>query len=223
MLTKTIHIDGPVTAKVESVSLVPQFNDWRTREGTPALAYRVKLALPLPADPRTGVAEVARATMWIGADLVINEVTGEELVTTIGIESGTPMIPTADMMGASCEEVDGKVKLVDGRPVPTGADANKSHWYCARLVPTKGGSTLSLMGLMVTPVTITSGVNTGEFAVTKKGEQVVALSAEDWEPGMRAGKRANGGPVSGLAGKGAVVPEWIQGARAEAALEHATA
>lgn len=213
MLTKKIRMEGPITVAVETVSLVPQFTDWRDHEGVPQLAYRVKVSLPLP--PDNGVSEIARATIWIPTDLVKDETTGEMKVATLGIESGTPMIPTADSMGAEAAEKDGKVQIVDGVPVPAGADRGRSHWAIARLVPVRGGATLKLTGITVTPTYVMRGVMKGTIAQLASGEQVVGCRVDDWEPGQRIGRRCTGEARSSMAMKGAAVPEWVHERREE--------
>lgn len=217
MLTSKIRVEGPITCAVESVSLVPQFTNWRDEPGVPPLAYRVKVSLPLPAE--NGVSELARATIWIPTDIIEDTTTGEEKVATLGIESGTPMIPTADSMAAEAAEQDGKIKLENGCPVPSGPDKGRSHWTVARLVPVKGGATLSLTGITITPSYVSRGPLKGSIAVLASGEQVVGCRVDDWEPGQRIGRRAGGEARSSIAAKGAHVPDWVHEQREATANE----
>jgi hypothetical protein len=206
MIANRVRLES-VRAFVEKVVLLPRFSDWRDKPGLPELAYRVQVSIPVPVGP--GVAEEVRGDVWIPVDVEQDSVTGEEKVPGLGIESGTAMIPTSDALGAETLVIDGKVALKDGKPVLGGKDAGKSHWACARLVPVRARSVLELTGVSITPKLHTDGVLKGAPKMTQVGQQIVGVSADDWNAVAGTGlRKASGETRSAFAEKTAHVPQW---------------
>lgn len=215
MIANRMRMDS-VKASVEKVTLLPRFADWRDGKGPLELAYRVQVSIPVPVG--NGISEEVRGDVWVPVDISRHPVTGEEQVPGLGIESGTPMIPTADALGADVRIEAGSVALKDGVPVLAGRDSDKSHWACARLVPVRARSLLVLTGAVLTPRVYTEGDLKGAPKVTQNGQQIVGVSFDDWEAQAGAGVRKAGGDArGGYAEKAAHVPQWAQDRAAERA------
>lgn len=199
-----------VTAQVTSVVLRPRFNDYRTRGDVtnPVMGYCCKCAIPYGTEILTG-------TVWFPA-----EIRGDDEISPLGVESGTPAVPQFDRNAASAATSSDECVMIDanGHPVPADSEpAGTSHWAIARFIPCHRAR-VTLTGVTLRPCVVDH-----QYVFNSRDQQSVYVSYIDGAI-ERHTQAPNDGPgVSGKCAKGAKMPDWAAAEAAEAAASAATA